>query len=75
MLPNGPRIAVNRLCNFFNRLCQRVDDAEKLVALDIEFVETLCQLERFFPPALFDIMFHHTVHLAREVRLGGSGPL
>lgn len=27
-LPNGPRIAVNRLCSFFNRLCQRVIDPD-----------------------------------------------
>ena len=70
-LPRGPRIAVNRICNFFNRLCQRVIDPEKLLALEAEVIETLCQLERFFPPSLFDIMFHLPVHLARETRLGG----
>ncbi|CAA7045655.1 unnamed protein product [Microthlaspi erraticum] len=71
LLPRGPRIAVTRLCNYFNRLCQRVIDPEKLVALEAEVVETLCQLERFFPPSLFDIMFHLPIHLAREARLGG----
>ena len=70
-LPRGPRIAVNRICNFFNRLCQRVIDPEKLLALEAEVIETLCQLERFFPPSLFDIMFHLPVHLARETCLGG----
>ncbi|XP_013729011.2 uncharacterized protein LOC106432716 [Brassica napus] len=71
MLPTGPRIVVNRICNFFNQLCQCVIDPEKLVSLENEVVETLCQLERFFPPALFDIMFHLPLHLAREARLGG----
>ena len=71
MLPNGPQIAVNRICNFFNQLCQCVIDPEKLVALENEVVETLCQMERFFPPSLFDIMFHLAVHLARDTRLGG----
>ncbi|XP_019086325.1 PREDICTED: uncharacterized protein LOC109126887 [Camelina sativa] len=29
------------------------------------------RLERYFPPSLFDIMFHLPIHLAREARLGG----
>lgn len=71
LLPKGPRIAVNRICNYFNRLCQHVVDLEKLVNLESEIVETMCQLERYFPPSLFDIMFHLPIHLAREARLGG----
>ncbi|XP_013679651.1 uncharacterized protein LOC106384195 [Brassica napus] len=71
LLPKGPRIAVTRICNFFNRLCQHILDPEMLLALETEIVETMCQLERFFPPALFDIMFHLPLHLAREARLGG----
>lgn len=71
LLPNGPRIAVIRLCSFFNRLCQRVVDPEKLILLEAECVDTFCQLERYFPPSLFDIMFHLPIHLAREARLGG----
>ncbi|XP_013607828.1 PREDICTED: uncharacterized protein LOC106314511 [Brassica oleracea var. oleracea] len=71
LLPKGPRIAVSRMCNYFNRICQRVLDPEKLLALETEIVETMCQLERFFPPSLFDIMFHLPLHLAREARLGG----
>lgn len=34
-------------------------------------METLCQLERIFPPSFFDIMVHLPIHLANEVRLGG----
>ncbi|XP_010431497.1 PREDICTED: uncharacterized protein LOC104715823 [Camelina sativa] len=71
LLPKGPRIAVIRLCNFFKRLCQRVLDPEKLISLEAECVETFCQLERYFPPSLFDIMYHLPIHLAREARLGG----
>ncbi|CAA7049915.1 unnamed protein product [Microthlaspi erraticum] len=71
LLHKGPRIAVSRLCNYFNRLCQRVLDPEMLLALDSEIVETLCVLERFFPPSLFDIMFHLPLHMSREARLGG----
>lgn len=71
LLPRGPRIAVTRLCNYFNRLCQRIIDPEKLLKLEHEIVETMCQLERFFPPSQFDIMFHLPLHLVREARLGG----
>ncbi|XP_010490322.1 PREDICTED: uncharacterized protein LOC104768087 [Camelina sativa] len=71
LLHKGPRIAINRLCSYFNRLCQRIIDPEKLTTMETEFVETMCQLERFFPPSLFDIMFHLPIHLSKEARLGG----
>lgn len=62
---------MTRICNFFNKLCQRVIDPEMLLTLEAEVVETLCQLERYFPPSMFDIMFYLHVHLTRETRLGG----
>ncbi|XP_056848084.1 uncharacterized protein LOC108815770 isoform X2 [Raphanus sativus] len=71
LLPKGPRLAITRLCSFFNLLCQRVIDREQLLVMEAEIVETLCLFERFFPPSFFDIMVHLTVHLGREARLGG----
>ncbi|XP_010490106.1 PREDICTED: uncharacterized protein LOC104767831 [Camelina sativa] len=71
LLPKGPRIAISRLCSFFNHLCQRVVDMEKITALENKIMETLCMFERFFPPSFFDIMVHLCVHLGRETRLGG----
>ena len=71
LMPKGPRIAVTRVCNFFNRLCQCALDAEMLMSLESEIVEVMCQPKWFFPPSLFDIMFHLPLHLAREARLGG----
>lgn len=71
LLSKGPRVAVTRICNYFNRLCQRVIDPEKLLTLEAEIVEKMCLLERFFPPSLFNIMFHLPLHLAREARFGG----
>ncbi|KAK9936382.1 hypothetical protein M0R45_013227 [Rubus argutus] len=71
LLPKGPRNAILRLCAFFNKLCQRVIDREKIAVLEEEVIETLCRLERFFPPSFFDIMVHLTVHLGREARLCG----
>lgn len=71
LLPKGPRTAVFRLCVFFNELCQKVIDRNKLEKLEEDIVGTLCLLERFFPPSFFDIMIHLTIHLGREARLCG----
>lgn len=71
LLPKGPRLAILRMCAFFNRLCQRVIDVERISKMEAEVVETLCMFERFFPPSFFDIMVHLTVHLGREAKLCG----
>ncbi|XP_076896029.1 uncharacterized protein LOC143548848 [Bidens hawaiensis] len=36
-----------------------------------EITETLCEFEKIFVPAFFDIMVHLPIHLVNEVRLGG----
>ncbi|XP_016164774.1 uncharacterized protein LOC107607320 [Arachis ipaensis] len=64
-------IALVRLCSFFRRICQKVISLDEVVNLEAEIAETLCQLERIFPPSFFDIMVHLPIHLANEVRLGG----
>ncbi|KAA0055179.1 uncharacterized protein E6C27_scaffold80G00030 [Cucumis melo var. makuwa] len=69
LLPKGPGNTIMRLCSMFNTLCQRVIDREKLVEIEHEIVETLCLLEKFFPPSFFDIMVHLLIHLGREARL------
>lgn len=46
-------------------------DKKKIGVLDDDIVETLCMLERFFPPSFFDIMVHLTIHLAQEALIGG----
>ena len=43
----------------------------KLNDLQQDIVVTLCLLEKYLPPSIFDIMLHLTVHLVREVRLCG----
>lgn len=71
LLPKGPRNALFRLCAFFNTLCQRSIDKEKMVEHENDISETLCMLERYFPPSFFDIMVHLVIHLGREARLCG----
>ncbi|XP_022860176.1 uncharacterized protein LOC111380771 [Olea europaea var. sylvestris] len=71
LLPRGPRNAIFRLCAFFNEICQRVVDKNKLEKLEEDVAVTFCMLELYFPPSFFDIMIHLTIHLGREVRIGG----
>ena len=70
LLPKGTRNALLRLCSFYNEICQRVLDKDKLEFIENQVALTLCDLERFFPP-FFDIMIHLTIHLAREARICG----
>ncbi|XP_074356729.1 uncharacterized protein LOC141696494 [Apium graveolens] len=52
-------------------ICSKVIEVDKLEKMQSQLVETLCQLEKYFPPSLFDLMFHISVHLVREVELCG----
>lgn len=35
--------------------------------MQADLVETVCELEKYFPPSFFDIMIHLSVHLVKEV--------
>ena len=71
ILPKNVRVAIIRLCSFFNVLYSKVIDPKDLDDVEREIVLILCQLEMYFPPSFFDIMIHLTVHLVREVRYCG----
>ncbi|XP_024178645.1 uncharacterized protein LOC112184626 [Rosa chinensis] len=71
VLEKPVRIAVIRLCLFFNEICSKTIDVSRLPKIQSDLVETLCELEKYFPPSFFDIMVHLTVHLVREVELCG----
>ncbi|XP_075659141.1 uncharacterized protein LOC142629026 [Castanea sativa] len=57
--------------SFFQDLCSRTLKRSELEKLEERIVLILCKLERFFPPAFFDVMVHLAVHLPREAILGG----
>ncbi|XP_030936487.1 uncharacterized protein LOC115961691 [Quercus lobata] len=57
--------------NFFQDLCSRTLKRSELEKLEERIVLILCKLERFLPPAFFDVMVHLAVHLPRETILGG----
>ncbi|KAI5324033.1 hypothetical protein L3X38_033106 [Prunus dulcis] len=71
VLEKPAKYAITRLCVFFNAICAKTVDVSKLDKLEEDVVVTLCLLEKYFPPSLFDIMVHLVVHLFREVRLCG----
>ena len=71
ILPEKVRVAISRLCFFFNAICRKVIDPKQLDDLENEAAIILCQLEMYFPPSFFDIMVHLIVHLVREIRLCG----
>jgi hypothetical protein len=71
ILPKHVRHVITKLCVFFNSICAKVIDPEKLDSLHNDIVETLCRFEMYFPPSFFDIMVHLIVHLVREIKLCG----
>lgn len=70
-VPKHVALALIRLGAFFKGLCSKVVKPQDLEHLQFEIAETLCQLERIFPPSFFDIMVHLPIHLVNEIRLGG----
>ncbi|XP_019154251.1 PREDICTED: uncharacterized protein LOC109150723 [Ipomoea nil] len=68
ILPKKLRYTIIRFCFFFNAICGKVIDPDKLDELQNGIIVTLCQLEMYFPPSFFDVMVHLVVHLVREIR-------
>ena len=52
------RTTITKLSIFFNAICNKVIDIEKLDELENEGYIILSQLEMHFPPAFFDITVH-----------------
>ena len=59
------------LCFFFNKISQKTMDVLELDELEAAAVETVCQLEMYFPPSFFDIMVHLIVHIVYEIKMCG----
>ncbi|KAA0025325.1 uncharacterized protein E6C27_scaffold1204G00040 [Cucumis melo var. makuwa] len=65
------RLAIIRLCFFFNAICKKTIDTSQLKGMQEDVVVTLCLLEKYFPPSFFTIMVHLVVHLVREIEFCG----
>lgn len=71
ILPQKVCTALIRLSNFFKQIYSKVISVSEMEKLEFEISETLCLLEKIFPPSFFDIMVHLCVHLPTEARLAG----
>ena len=54
---------------FFRDLCSRNLKVNDVVRMKSNIVLTLCNLEKIFPPFVFDVMEHLIIHLPREAEL------
>lgn len=71
ILPQKVCTTLIRLSNFFKQIYSKVISVSEMEKLEFEISETLCLLEKIFPPSFFDIMVHLCVHLPTEARLAG----
>ncbi|KAA0041989.1 transposase [Cucumis melo var. makuwa] len=71
ILPKHVRLAIIRLCFFFNAICKKTIDTSQLKGMQEDVAVTLCLLEKYFPPSFFTIMVHLVVHLVRETEFCG----
>ena len=52
-------------------LCAKTQDVKVVEELKKEIRLILCNLEKVFPPALFNVMMHLPIHLLKEALLRG----
>ncbi|XP_066323555.1 uncharacterized protein [Miscanthus floridulus] len=65
------KMAITRLCYFFNKISEKVIIGDELESLQKFAAETLSQLEMCFHPSFFDIMVHLIVHLVPQIEALG----
>ena len=63
--------AVAEMGPFFRELCSRNIRVDALERLRDKIPTILCNLEKIYPPAFFDVMVHLAVHLPDEALLRG----
>ncbi|KAK9078277.1 hypothetical protein SSX86_002334 [Deinandra increscens subsp. villosa] len=71
LLPENIRHTITKLCLFFNMIHSKVIDPEALDEWQTKIIETLCELEMYFPPSFFDVMVHLVIHIIREIKACG----
>ena len=63
------RRAIMQISITVSLLCEKVVNREHIVAAKLAVTEAICVLEKYFPPAFFDISVHLLVHLCDEALL------
>ncbi|KAL6217008.1 hypothetical protein ACLB2K_010226 [Fragaria x ananassa] len=70
-LPPAATILMLELSRFFRHLSSKKGTEESFHKLTTKITLILCQMERMFPPSMFDVMVHVMIHLAEEAALAG----
>ncbi|GJX97836.1 hypothetical protein Tco_0353634 [Tanacetum coccineum] len=69
-LPDNIAKPIIELSSLFKQLCSATLMEDDMLKASVKVVEILCELERIYPPAFFDIMIPLPIHLALEVSEG-----
>jgi hypothetical protein len=67
------KVHITRLCYFFNIISQKVIGCKELNDLKAYMIETMCMLEMYFSPSVFDMQEHIMIHLVDHILI--LGPL
>ncbi|KAL3615942.1 hypothetical protein CASFOL_040236 [Castilleja foliolosa] len=65
------REVLTKLGHFFQNLCCKKLNKIELEKMKEDICLILCNLEKIYPPAFFDVMVHLSIHLPDEAILGG----
>ena len=63
--------AVMRICRVFKRICAKVVDLQQKQQMLQDVAESICTLEKEFPPSMFVVMMHLPIHLVEELFICG----
>ncbi|XP_057739900.1 uncharacterized protein LOC130957009 [Arachis stenosperma] len=62
---------LTELSLFFKQICATEICPDAVEKVEISIIETVCKLEKIFPPAFFDVMEHLVIHIPYEAKVGG----
>ncbi|GKV05564.1 hypothetical protein SLEP1_g17561 [Rubroshorea leprosula] len=62
---------LTEISNFFRALTALIIQVSNMEMWEEKIIETICKLEKVFPPAFFDLMEHLAIHLPYEAKVGG----
>jgi hypothetical protein len=71
ILPKATKLVLLEVSAIFRQLCSKKLSPVSLGLLKKRVALVLCQMEKIFPPSVFDIMVNLLVHLPEEAAIAG----
>ncbi|XP_058002326.1 uncharacterized protein LOC131179487 [Hevea brasiliensis] len=71
ILPKAVWDELTELSHFFRDITAIILFVDNIEILEKNIIETICKLEKIFPPGFFDSMDHLPIHIAYEAKVGG----